>query len=199
MKPLLFVSGWAGCECLYPRLASISRYLIPFIRHQEQEIAGLLRQGGSTLMAWSTGAHIVLKQLPDILDLYERVILAAPFLSFTRYVPRARLEAMIANMTKDPSRTADHFMAKCGHCGPLSITEPEYPSLVRGLTFLLTSEAVLPKGLSGKKVTLIHGERDRIVPVQASLDLHAMLPGSTLLLPHTGHKIDESILLDLVT
>jgi pimeloyl-ACP methyl ester carboxylesterase len=194
----VFVSGWAGCACLYPRLAAASRMLVPFIRHQEEEIAAVLRQGGTTLLGWSTGAHLVLKQLPDLMERFDRIVLAAPFLSFTRYVPRPRLEAMIAAMGKDPARTVASFMAKCGHCGPLSVDRPDHPALLSGLDFLLTSEAFLPAGRSGEKVTLVHGERDRIVPVQASLDLHELLPGSTLLLARSGHKIDEDILLDLV-
>ena len=192
-----FVSGWAGCECLYPRLAASCRMLVPFVRHDEKEIAAALRQGGTTLLGWSTGAHLILKQLPEVLERFERIVLAAPFLSFTRYVPTGRLESMIATMEKDPGRTVDNFMAKCGHCGPLSIGQADHPALLRGLRFLLTSKADLAPGFSGEKITLVHGQRDRIVPVQASSDLHALLPGSTLLLPMSGHKIEEELLLDL--
>jgi hypothetical protein len=102
MTPL-FVSGWAGCECIYPQLARDCRMLIPFLRHEEPEIARILHQGGSTLLGWSTGAHMILKLFPDILRKFERIILAGPFLSFTRYVPKARLEAMIRAMTRTRS------------------------------------------------------------------------------------------------
>jgi pimeloyl-ACP methyl ester carboxylesterase len=197
MTPL-FVSGWAGCECIYPQLARDCRMLIPFLRHEEPEIARILHQGGGTLLGWSTGAHMILKLFPDILRKFERIILAGPFLSFTRYVPKARLEAMIRAMSKNPERTVAGFMAKCGYCGPLSISRPDHPALVRGLSFLLTSEASITEPLSAEQVTLVHGARDRIVPVQASLDLHALLPGSALLLPDQGHQIEESFLLELL-
>jgi pimeloyl-ACP methyl ester carboxylesterase len=197
MMPV-FVSGWAGCECLYPGMAAAARYLVPFIRHSEDEIARVLDQGGTTLLGWSTGAHIVLKRLPELLDRFGRIVLAAPFLSFTRYVPRPRLEAMIAAMRADPAKTVDSFMAKCGHCGPLSIEKADHSSLVRGLEFLLDSEAALPPGLTGERVTIVHGERDRIVPIAASLELHGLIPGSTLLTVPGGHKIHERTLMDMI-
>jgi pimeloyl-ACP methyl ester carboxylesterase len=194
----VFVSGWAGCECLYPGIAAAARYLVPFVRHSEAEIARVLDQGGTTLLGWSTGAHIILKRLPRLLDRFGRIVLAAPFLSFTRYVPKPRLEAMIAAMRTDPAKTVDSFMAKCGHCGPLSVEEADHSSLVRGLEFLLDSEAALPPGLTGERVTIVHGERDRIVPLAASLELHGLLPGSTLLTIPGGHKIPEQVLMDLI-
>ncbi len=180
---------------LFPRLAATSRFLVPFLHHDEAEIARTLQQGGTTLAGWSTGSHIICKHLPEVLHRFDRIVLVAPFLAFPRYMPRSRVDAMITAMGRDPDRTVESFLKRCGHGGPVSSASADAPSLVKGLRFLLQSTAELPQGLSCGNLTLVHGERDRIVPVQASLDIMSALPGARLVRVMSGHLVDETILL----
>lgn len=194
---LTFAAGWAGYPEQFPEISRKASVWTPFTRHGEEEILSALAAGEGRLLAWSTGAHMVLKNLGAILPRYERIVLAAPFLRFTDHVPERLLARMIRGMERDPAGTLAAFYANCGEEAPPSFRPDDAQALLAGLEYLRVSEAVLPESLEAGHVVLIHGSKDRIVPFAASEELHSRLPGARLHAVASGHKIAENLLLEL--
>lgn len=188
----VFVSGWAGYGFLFPRLAAATRFLVPFSPWQEEDVLEMLKNTpkGGTLMAWSTGAHMVLKGGDRILERFSRVVLIAPFLDFTRCLPRRIIEAMGARIGVGWKPALTEFYTNCGlpalPAGALNNVVPG--ELLHGLDYLLHSSIAVkgPLACAGR-VQIIHGMRDSIVPARAVRAVMDMLPGATLLRPECGH------------
>ncbi len=81
---------------------------------QKQQRPPIGRQNARPLLlAWSTGAHLVLKHRAALFPLFSRLILAAPFLSFTDHVPAAKVKLMIRGLKRDPEAVVRDFHALC--------------------------------------------------------------------------------------
>jgi len=195
-----FVSGWAGYGALYPVLSELLDFVVPFVDTDlEQGEENLVRRltGGEVLVAWSTGAHMVLRLRKTLFPRYRRVVLAAPFVAFYDYVPRETVRAMLDSLLAEgPQRTARAFYRNCGMRGALPEVPVEHgPALAAGLEYLLTSRAVLALDEDGSRVRILHGASDRIVPMQASAHVAGLLSGSWRSLIDAGHFVPEETLL----
>ena len=199
----VFVSGWAGYACLFPRLAKTTRFFVPFSPWLEEELRTRVMEGsrGGTLLAWSTGAHMVLRWGDPVLACFDRVVLIAPFLDFTRCLPLRIVHAMRGRVEKECLPALTEFYANCGLIGDApdvsGLAVPE--ELVRGLTWLAdASLAPVPPLTCSDRIHVIHGRRDRIVPARALKDVMRMLPCASLIRPDCGHYIPEEHLFPLL-
>ncbi|WP_147822525.1 alpha/beta fold hydrolase [Salidesulfovibrio onnuriiensis] len=194
---LTFVSGWAGYPELYPGLAKRAEFLLPFVGMDERTIVRQLQRGGDTLMAWSTGAHMVLKYWRAIEPHFGRIVLAAPFLDFTSFTPERVVRLMLRQFGKDPGAVLHQFLKNCG-CPRTVACDPAHAEpLAQGLRYLLESRAH-PAHSGGHKVVLVHGQHDRIVAPEASEDILQHLHGARFLALPCGHWIPENELFVLL-
>ncbi len=183
---LIFISGWSGFGCLFPNLSKKYVFLTPFHNHMEPlGIADFLKaHKAEILIGWSTGAHIVIKNLKEIKSNFEYIILISPFLAFTDFTSEKVLGIMMENLERQPELVVQSFLKKAG--APLCKEVFDKSQLLNGLRFLLTSKAeitTVPKNLC-----VIHGTKDRIVPLRESLKI------TTNVIPVEGgnHYLNET-------
>jgi predicted esterase len=187
----LFISGWAGYSELFPSLADRYEFMLPFISHSEREIFDRLDSNrGGTLMAWSVGAHMVLKRWSRVIQNFDRIVLVAPFLSFTDYTSEKVVRLMVRSMRNDAQQVVNLFHNNCGFPGKLTIDSHDIKGLFSGLEYLRSSRA-MPSHLGAEKTTILHGEHDRIVNPQASEDIWEIMPKATYTALSYGHWIPE--------
>lgn len=193
----LFVSGWAGYPELFPSLAGKGEFLLPFVRHAEREVFDRLdASAASTLIGWSTGAHMILKRWSRVVNRFERIILLAPFLAFTDHTPEKTVRLMIRGMRRDPEQVVLRFHANCGFNGRGVFREGDAEELISGLEYLCVSRA-MPSHLGGRKTILVHGEHDRIVPPHATEDIREIMPDASCQTLACGHYISGHDLVDI--
>jgi len=200
MSSPIFISGWATRREQFSMLTSHTQFIAPFTETSPEDVEQLLKsEQGNILVGWSTGAHMILKVLDQIVSQYEHIFLAAPFLSFGDSLPARITQGMIRDMDVDPQKMVDGFHANCGESAIPSFDPKEIPELTQGLQFLLDSN-VSPDTLSGEysNVTVIHGKQDRIVRAKAVKKLMPLLNGATLVSIESGHKIDENSLAQII-
>ncbi|NJB67159.1 hypothetical protein GGQ74_000799 [Desulfobaculum xiamenense] len=188
MSDFTFVSGWAGRADLYPEFAERGEFLVPFVDHAPQDIAERLLCGGGTLVGWSTGAHIILRDIARLAPLYEQITLVAPFYIFTRCLLTGTVEKMIANMERFPERTVRGFYRNCGiRDANASWAEGAVEPLLDGLRFLLESRAQLPAEGHFGNVLVIGGLSDKIVPLSEAVGIAGKLEGALYRSVSEGH------------
>jgi alpha-beta hydrolase superfamily lysophospholipase len=188
---------------------------------QKQQRPPIGRQNARPLLlAWSTGAHLVLKHRAALFPLFSRLILAAPFLSFTDHVPAAKVKLMIRGLKRDPEAVLRDFHALCRARGeqpgtsqneekntkigdgPASFVPDHVPALIQGLEFLLESRVPAPglpfAGVKGPDIVLVRGDGDAVVPAQACRDSAALLAAEgflpRVLVGLHGHLPPETML-----
>lgn len=199
MSRVVFLSGWAGYPELFPRVAALTEFLTPFSDGSEARLLDNLRQGGEVLMAWSTGAHLVLKHRAELFPRWRRVVLLSPFMNFCVHVPRATVERMRETiLAEGPQRTVRAFWRNCAAPRVGFSHGDDAPALAAGLGYLLESSTVIAPGERGANVRIVHGADDAIVPASAGSDVAALLSGSWLSLMAFGHYPLETILLGIL-
>lgn len=188
---LVFVSGWAGFDYLYPNISKRYPFLVPFEdKWEEKNIAENLKNTKSDiLVGWSTGAHIILKHLDAIKDNFGYIILISPFRYFLSFSREAILNIMIENFKKKPQRVVESFLKKTD--ANYIAHEFDKESMLKGLIFLKESKILKIKQI--QKLHIIHGKKDRIVPFKESCDIVS----KPVILEKTGHYLNESALAKL--
>ena len=163
-----FVSGWAGLPCLYPHIAERVDFLVPFFSHSPVQIEQALATECELLIGWSTGAHLILKQLELAGRTAGQIILIAPFLDFPNCVAPRILNRMRQRLLREAEATVEDFWARCGNrhqaCPPLKKEQIE--SLATGLDFLNSSTAK-PEAGRASRLTLVRCQDDQLVPEAA--------------------------------
>lgn len=195
---LHFVTGWAGSASQYPRLAAAGPMLRPFVDFAPADLPGLLPAAGDLLIAWSTGAHLVLAHAAQLLPRFGLVVLLAPFLKFTDSFPARTVRAMIASLAEDPAATLASFYANCGEPSPPMLQPGCLPALAQGLCYLAEAPAALDAPAPAANVLVARGAQDRIVRARAMEALLPLLPDAQVATPDCGHKIPEPVVLDLL-
>ncbi|QJB55204.1 hypothetical protein [Pseudodesulfovibrio sp. zrk46] len=197
INDFLFVSGWAGYPELFPALKGKGEFLMPFVRHSEREIFERFESSeASTLIAWSTGAHMALKRWSRVVERFDRIVLLAPFLGFTDYTADKIVKLMIRGMKRDPQSVIDGFLANCGFRGTVPFDPADTESLIEGLEYLRTSRAAASH-LGAEKTVLVHGEHDRIVAPLASEDIWETMPKASYMALTCGHWIADNDIIDI--
>ncbi|WP_353685076.1 hypothetical protein V4D30_04575 [Thermodesulfovibrio sp. 3907-1M] len=164
-----FISGWAGFrEAL--DVPEDWYFIVPFIDLDEEGILDFFKdKSGSTLIGWSTGGHIILKNLKFFSLRFNEIVIVAGFKKFTDYVHPRIIRRMIDKMEIQPETVIKEFLLNAG-CKPILSEKADKNALKEGLKFLLSSEfnyIDYPKN----KLILIHGSGDKILPIKALFDL----------------------------
>lgn len=168
----LFISGWAGFKEALEKIPESWHFINPFLDLDEGEILNFLRdKSGNSVISWSTGGHIVLKNLQFFSERFEEIIVIAGFKKFTHYVSPRIIKRMIQKMETEPDTLVKSFLTNAG-CKPLIPDSIDFLKLTKGLESLLYSEVENNKNnYKYKNFTLIHGTYDKILPIKALEDL----------------------------
>lgn len=200
----IFLSGWVGFAPLFPILSKQTEFIVPFSLDSEgvldeQRIVRRLSAGGETLLAWSMGAHMVLKQWRVLSGLFRHIVLVAPYYEFTSFVPEQDVRSMLCDWKGAPQRVMATFLARCGYGQSLPLPAELFSPLEQGLEYFLHSRAhaahLMP---GGPKVTLVHGEQDMLIRPDGSEDVMLTMHGARFEALATGHWVPERFLLDLL-
>lgn len=187
----VFISGWCGYPELFGDFAAEFEFIVPFVTHSLQDIEDILQAGGRNLFAWSTGAYIVLSQRER--PAFDNIVLAAPFMKFTRYTPERVLEKMTYRFAEFPDKVAEDFYLRAGCPSRPALNEKHFHINLNGLRFLMRSDIEeIEWSLEGVRV--LHGLDDVIVNVEAARDIAWVSDCALTELERTGHFIPPEIL-----
>uniref|UniRef100_I2Q359 Hydrolase or acyltransferase of alpha/beta superfamily n=1 Tax=Desulfovibrio sp. U5L TaxID=596152 RepID=I2Q359_9BACT len=198
MTDVLFLSGWAGPETLFPGLSGRWTFAAPFLDGDEAALLARIEASPARVLSgWSTGAHMLVKHAAGLFPRFERVVLFAPFLRFADSLPARVTRAMAAGLATDAEAVTRGFWKNCGLPEAAVQTldwDPAWASpLADGLAYLLASaapDAPVPAG----NVTVVHGAADRIVRPSAVEAVASVLDGAAVVRHHGGHWPDPTLL-----
>lgn len=194
-----FVSGWAGLPCLYPRIAGQVDFLVPFFSHSPAQIEQALQTECELLIGWSTGAHLILKQLEFAQRQARRILLIAPFLDFPNCVAPRIVNRMRQRLLREAEATVEDFWARCGNhrqvCPPLKKEQIE--SLATGLDFLNSSTAN-PEAGRASRLTLVRCRDDQLIPEVAFQATRAALGHAAVSTVAAAHLPTEPQLVRII-
>ena len=190
----LYLSGWAGFKEVLEDVPENWKFLIPFVDFDEHGIIKFLEdKSGQTVMGWSTGGHIILKNFHFFSERFKLIVIISGFNKFTDYVNPKVIKRMINKIELEPDSVVRDFLIKAG-CKPILPKNLDKHALIEGLKFLLTSDFSHSNTYPGKKhkLTLIHGSMDKILPSQALYDLQRLYPYAEIYLKKSSHRIPFS-------
>jgi len=171
----LFISGWAGFREALGDIPEDWHYINPFLDFDEEGILNFLEdKTGEILVAWSTGGHIVLKNIQFFSERFSNIIVIAGFKKFTNYVNPRIIEKMIEKMEIGPDTVVKKFLINAG-CNAVIPKNLDYKKLIEGLKFLLFSD-ITDLYCKQCNLILIQGTEDRILPIKALDDLKLLYP-----------------------
>lgn len=195
---LVFVGGWATSSEQFPDLPGPVRFLVPFTGFEPCELPALIGGGGDVLVGWSTGAHMLLKDCRHLFGLYKKVILIAPFLTFTDSFPQRLVRSMIAGMDKEPAVVVRSFHENCGEPDPPDYDQSQKDALIAGLEFLISSKIAVEDKIVLPNLTIVRPARDRIVRRKAFERLTSVVKGAGIVEIDSGHKVSVLQLMNLI-
>lgn len=145
------------------------------------------------LVAHSLGLHFVPEQVLGQADL---MVVCSGFNCFHSGVNspgHRKLTRMINRFAGMPMTVLTSFYTNCMHPEQRIMDSPgkmNLDLLEHDLNFLNECRLEHPGTITGKQVLLFHGKEDIIVPVEQSLELHNLLPGSRLIeIAGGGHML----------
>ncbi|MCS7203840.1 MAG: hypothetical protein NZ809_05275 [Thermodesulfovibrio sp.] len=171
----LFISGWAGFKEALGDIPEEWYFINPFIDFNEKGILDFLEnKSGEIVVGWSTGGHIILKNLGFFSERFKEMIIIAGFKKFTNYIDSKLIKKMIQKIKTDPEIVLKNFLinAGCSQCFPQQIN---YQKLIDGLEFLIFSE-VINTNHKVDNLVFIQGLYDKILPIKALEDLKDTYP-----------------------
>jgi len=184
----LFISGWAGFRQALD-VPQEWHFIVPFIDFDEEGILKLLsNKSGSILIGWSTGGHIVLKNLDFFSERFEKIIIVAGFKRFTNYVNQRIIRKMIQKMEIEPESVIKEFLKNVG-AKPYVPENIDKKTMIKGLEFLINSNFI-NQNIIFKNLTFIHGREDIILPLKALYDLKALFKGCSFFVVEGSHWIN---------
>lgn len=171
----LFISGWAGFKEALGDIQEDWHFINPFIDFDEKGILDFLKDKScDKVVGWSTGGHIILKNIRFFSERFNQIIVVAGFRKFTAYVNPRVLKRMIQKLGSEPTIVIRDFLLNAG-CNPVFPEYVDTAKLIEGLKFLLFSE-VPDKNETIKNLILIHGQSDKILPLKVMEDLRKIYP-----------------------
>ncbi len=196
---MTFISGWAGLPCCYPALARQHNYLSPFFADSLDAVHSALQEDDDLLVGWSTGAHLILKDMELACRHFRTIILVAPFLDFTTSVAPRIVQRMKKRLQREPEATLEEFWALCGlraFCPQL--TYDAIDQLGEGLDFLTHSQVQPQQPTQECRIILVGCQQDQVVTPQAFSAVAQALPAATTVTVDHPHYIPETALLELI-
>lgn len=196
----LFISGWAGFREALGDIPEDWDFICPFLDFDEVEILNFLKnKSGHIIIGWSTGGHIVLKNLNFFSQRFKKIIVVAGFKEFTKYVDSRILKRMQKKMETSPDQVVREFLIKAG-CSPIIPEGVCLNKFVNGLEFLQKSKICenfeAPSKL--QNLTLIHGIDDEILPIKAWEDLKINYPSAKFYKIKGSHWVKFKIIRSLM-
>ena len=153
------------------------------------------------VLAHSLGLHLLSPQLWAA----ELIVVISGFRSFhsacARQARRSRrtVEQMLARLEREPAALLADFYTRCGtppDSDSTELAEVRWPEstdadgLRRDLQLLQESVLELSAIPAAAQVLILHGSRDRVVPVERAEELREMLPNSALaIVAEAGHAL----------
>ena len=153
------------------------------------------------VLAHSLGLHLLSPQLWAA----ELIVVMSGFRSFhsasARQARRSRrtVEQMLARLEREPAALLADFYVRCGVSSDSDSTEPaevrcpgaiDADGLRRDLQLLQESVLELSAIPAAAQVLILHGSRDRVVPVERAEELRELLPNSALaIVAEAGHAL----------
>lgn len=175
MTMKLFISGWAGFREVLRDIPEDWYFINPFQPLNEEEILDFLKsQSGEKVIGWSTGGHIILKNIHYFSERFNEILVVAGFRKFTQYVSPRIIRKMIEKMKIEPEIVIKDFLINAG-CKPIIPENLDYKKLIEGLNFLISSE-LTDFSYKQSNLILIHGIDDKVLPIKALNDLKVMYP-----------------------
>lgn len=148
------------------------------------------------LITYSLGLHFVRLHHLSAADLLVNI---SGFFHFHPRSPKERkysqriLQKMINRLETDPIDTITDFYRNCYFPEPFPLHIPEHINherLKEDLQLLHTNEWKQIDMLQGKKVLILHGKDDKIVPLEKACEQHNAIPDSKLILyEKAGHAL----------
>ena len=145
------------------------------------------------VVAHSLGLHLLSPQL----WVAELIVIISGFRSFhsacARQARRSHrtVEQMLARLEREPAALLADFYTRCG-----APSEGSWPEVVdadglrRDLQLLQESVLELSAIPAAAQVLILHGSRDRVVPVERAEELRELLPNSALaIVAEAGHAL----------
>jgi pimeloyl-[acyl-carrier protein] methyl ester esterase len=199
-EKFFFISGWAGFKELFPELLADFDIIVPFVDADPNQIDRIINENSSEIIiGWSTGAHIILKNIEKVTAKYKNIFLFSPFLNFTKYTDKRILNFMIKKFKIEPVSVIKDFYKNCGITETNIINEyNDFGNLIDGLEYLLNSDINLSPINSDSKIYIYHGLNDKIVPAKASEEINMQLDNSKLKLINAPHFINGEIIRDII-
>lgn len=188
----VFLSGFGGYKDFFPLISENCRFLVPFVNKLE-DIFSCMDCGGDTLMGWSTGAHIIGKNLHSITDKWQKIVLVAPFDDFTNCFGSRVIDAMIKGLDRDFYNTMSLFYKKCGIRTEFKTHIEHIDEFKECLNFLKSS--TIEKSSLAENITVIHGCNDQISKRTGVLKILHLFKNSKFMEVDQPHFISEDILM----
>lgn len=184
----LFISGWAGFKEALGDIPEDWHFINPFLDFDEEGILNFLKaKSGQIVVGWSTGGHIILKNLQFFSERFSEIVIVAGFKKFTDHVNPRVIKRMINKMQTEPETVIKDFLINAG-CSPVLPEKIEVEKLIQGLNFLLNSD-ISTFYSKVKKMLLIQGTEDKILSLKAIEDLEKIYPLSKTFLVNKPHWI----------
>lgn len=192
-----FISGWAGFRGTLD-VPVDWHFIVPFIEFDEEGILNFFQEkSGEILVGWSTGGHIVIKNLTFFHQRFNKIIVVAGFNKFTNYINSRVIKRMIEKMENSPEAVIKDFLLNAG-ANPLLPKKIEYEKLIKGLEFLISSQ-VSDFPPDHAKLTLIQGKNDKILPIKALENLKVCFPFARTYVIDSSHWITFNEILKIKT
>ena len=146
------------------------------------------------VVAHSLGLHLL---SPQICAAAELIVIISGFRSFhsvcARQARRSRrtVEQMLARLEREPAALLADFYARCGAPSDSHRSGTvDADGLRRDLQLLQESVLALSAIPAAAQVLILHGSRDRVVPVERAEELRELLPNSALaIVAEAGHAL----------
>ncbi|MDE2813566.1 MAG: alpha/beta hydrolase [Gemmatimonadota bacterium] len=146
------------------------------------------------VLAHSLGLHLL---SPQLWATAELIVVISGFHSFhspcDRQARRSRrtVEQMLARLEREPAALLADFYARCGAPSDNRWSGAiDADSLRRDLQLLQESVLELAAIPAAAQVLILHGNRDRVVPVERAEELRELLPNSALaIVAEAGHAL----------
>jgi len=186
------ITGWAhGLESLQPLADLLADEFNIRILTGAQVLADRKIPDADYIVGWSMGGMLAMEHLPATCKKLVLISSTARFCATENYpcgVPEKMLRRMIVQLRRDPAPVLAEFYKNV--CFP----RPPQPAelggqLDEGLDYLLTADLRTTVPTLGIPALLLHGDKDLIIPSEASDWLTQHLPSATCIrLADEGHQ-----------
>lgn len=199
---LLLIPGWATDYRIFGRLELDFNYLMPVefspLNFEERLESALKNEGldGISILGWSMGGFMA----SDFISAYPGAAKEAALVGVRRSYEEDKIERVKAYLRKNKRAFLYRFYCECfsnNETEALSwfkenlmkdyLLNMNLDSLLEDLDYLLKARIELGKA-EGIKLTFIHGQEDRIAPIEEAMELKKHLPGAEFIsVKRAGH------------